>query len=323
METRLASESGNVPVAPDLKSVLLVLRQALANVVSAALEKPAQAAPPLVPGDEPPNSMVPARTSQNPSIPSVPSNLIAALVARGGTDRNIANFAQLLALAHDPPGQIATPVGVRPGETVLLKALVDQGPLVHTTVPPPPFRGGSPAPQPVADPTVNPQAQTAEIARQLLDDTDAAIARQTLLQVASLPDRPDAVTGRTEMNAPRWNFEIPLATPQGTAMAQFEISRDGGGLDGVDAPQRIWRAKFSLDVEPNGPVHAMIALAGERASVRMWAERPATAERLRSSADQLAEALREAHLEPGDIVIGEGVPAAPAPLAGHFLDRAL
>jgi hypothetical protein len=28
---------------------------------------------------------------------------------------------------------------------------------------------------------------------------------------------------------PRWNFEIPFLTQQGTAMAQFEISRDGGG----------------------------------------------------------------------------------------------
>ena len=33
---------------------------------------------------------------------------------------------------------------------------------------------------------------------------------------------------RLDPTVPRWNFEIPFVTPQGTAVAQFEISRDGG-----------------------------------------------------------------------------------------------
>jgi hypothetical protein len=122
---------------------------------------------------------------------------------------------------------------------------------------------------------------------------------------------------------PRWHFEIPFATPQGTAMAQFEISQQGGGND-VEAAKRVWRARFSLDVEPAGPVHALISLTGERTSVRMWAERPATAAQLRAGAAQLSQALSKAELRPGDIVIRDGVPPQPAPLrAGHFLDRAL
>jgi hypothetical protein len=79
------------------------------------------------------------------------------------------------------------------------------------------------------------------------------------------------------MTTPRWNFEIPFVTPQGTAMAQFEISRDGGGNEEVEAAKRVWRARFSLDVEPAGPVHALMSLVGDKTSVRMWAERPATA----------------------------------------------
>ena len=125
------------------------------------------------------------------------------------------------------------------------------------------------------------------------------------------------------MTAPRWNFEIPFVTPQGTAMAQFEISRDGGGVE-VEAAKRIWRARFSLDVEPAGPVHALVSLSGDKTSVRMWAERPATAAQLRAGAAQLSQALSKAELTPGDIVIRDGAPpqASPAP-AGHFLDRAL
>jgi hypothetical protein len=200
---------------------------------------------------------------------------------------------------------------------------VDDAALARTNVPPPPISGALPAAQPVLPATLvsNSPAETAM--HHLLADTDGAIARQTLLQVASLPDRGDAAAARVDPGAPRWNFEIPFATPQGTAMAQFEISRDGGGSE-VEAAKRVWRARFSLDVEPAGPVHALISLSGERTSVRMWAERPATAAQLRAGAAQLGQALSKAELQPGDIAIREGAPVqtASAP-PGHFLDRAL
>ncbi len=77
-----------------------------------------------------------------------------------------------------------------------------------------------------------------------------------------MPGQADTTAARLDLAAPRWNFEIPFATPQGTAMAQFEISRDGGGNE-VEAAKRVWRARFSLDVEPAGPVHALISLSGD------------------------------------------------------------
>jgi len=131
---------------------------------------------------------------------------------------------------------------------------------VHTNTPPPPFRGALPSAQPVASPSIAPGAPLPTIAHHLLGDTDAAIARQTLLQVASLPDHVDIASVRLDPTAPRWNFEIPFATLQGTAMAQLEISRDGGRGE-VDATRRVWRARFSLDVEPAGPVHALVSLS--------------------------------------------------------------
>jgi hypothetical protein len=175
----------------------------------------------------------------------------------------------------------------------------------------------------VASPSIAADTPLTTSVHHLLGDTDAAIARQTLLQVASLPDRVDVASARIDPATPRWNFEIPFVTPQGTAMAQFEISRDGGGRE-VEAVKRVWRARFSLDVEPAGPVHALVSLSGERTSVRMWAERPATAAQLRDGAAQLSQALSKAELQPGDIVIQDGTPPQGAPArAGHFLDRAL
>jgi hypothetical protein len=195
--------------------------------------------------------------------------------------------------------------------------------IVRTSTPPPPFRGALPSAQPIAAPRVSSGTPANEIARHLLDDTDAAISRQTLLQVASLPDRVDIASSRLDQAAPRWNFEIPFATPMGTAIAQFEISRDGGGHE-VEAAKRVWRARFSLDVEPAGPVHALVSLSGDKTSVRLWAERPATASQLRADIPQLSQALSRAELQPGDIVIRDGEPPQPKPApAGHFLDRAL
>lgn len=195
--------------------------------------------------------------------------------------------------------------------------------MLRSSMPPPPVRGALPSPQPVAAPSIPPGAPLAIVAHKLLDNTDAALARQMLLQVASLPGRVDAAAGRLDPTAPRWTFEIPFATPQGTAMAQFEISRNGERRE-IEAAKRVWRARFTLDVEPAGPVHALVTLSGERTSVRMWAERPQTAARLRAGAAELSQALSRAELSPGDIVIRDGAPPQLAPArAGHFLDRAL
>jgi hypothetical protein len=242
-------------------------------------------------------------------------NLLQEALQNGGGRTGLgAEFG----LDGDPaanPSALRTAPASGPGENEVF--------IVRTSTPSPPFRGALPTAQPVATPMLSPAAPASDIARRLLDDTDAAIARQTLLQVASLPDRVDTAGPRSDQITPRWNFEIPFATPSGTAIAQFEISRDAAGRD-AETAKRVWRARFSLDVEPAGPVHALVSFAGDGTSVRLWAERPATVSRLRAGASLLTQALGRAELQPGDIVIREGAPpqrrSAPA---GHFLDRAL
>jgi hypothetical protein len=199
---------------------------------------------------------------------------------------------------------------------------VDDAEFSRTNLPPPPISGALPSAQPVAPATLSAHLPAEAAMQHLLDDTEGAIARQTLLQIASLPGQADASTSRIDPSVQRWNFEIPFATPQGTAMAQFEISRDGGGRE-ASAAKATWRARFSLNVEPAGPVHALVSLNGDRTSVRMWAERPATASQLRAEVSQLTQALSRAELKPGDIMIRDGAPSQPAAAAaGHFLDRA-
>lgn len=283
-------------------------------------------APPPVPGAEAESVLTPLPPVARAGEPSDVAKAIglAASTARQGVGAAPLAPDTFLSLIRNALQIARTEAGVESGRATSQSSLSDLDPgVARTNVPPPPFRGAAPSAQPIAEPTLAADAPTLATVRQLIDDTDGAIARQTLLQVASLPDRVDVPGAKLDIVTPRWSFEIPFATPQGTAVAQFEVARDGGGYGEEGTPSKVWRARFSLDVEPAGPVHAIISLAGETTSVRMWAERPVTAAQLRANTTQLAQALRSAELEPGNIVIGEGEPpqAATAP-AGHFVNRA-
>src|SRR5579871_2121833 len=61
-------------------------------------------------------------------------------------------------------------------------------PHASTPTPPPPYRGAPTAAQPAAAPSISTDMAPRDIGKVLLGETDAAIARQTLLQAASLPD---------------------------------------------------------------------------------------------------------------------------------------
>lgn len=308
LEASLASGSPPAGI-PDLKAALIVLRQTLLSSLGQAAT-PADAAASLVPSSSPDLDAADILMAQ--ARLGTPGESPGSGGSRAGTAAALNLLPEGMPEAGNAPQAAGSPKDPRGGDAA------------SQTSTPPPFRGAQPSAQPVALPSLPTDAPLATTARQLLGETEAAIARQTLLQVASLPDRIDTSSApRTDPAAPRWHFEIPFATPQGTAMAEFEISRDGGGGE-VEAAKRIWQARFSLDVEPAGPVHALVSLVGDTTSVRMWAERPETAAQLRAGAAQLSQALTRAELQPGDIVIGDGSPpqSASAP-AGHFLDRAL
>ncbi|HLG82924.1 MAG TPA: flagellar hook-length control protein FliK [Bradyrhizobium sp.] len=353
LEASLAANPAGAGGVPDLKAALIVLRQALASVVettgpaetpAAPASAPAStqagatrytagnaASPPLAPWLMPEADGAPQGARLQPqsalsqgATGGTPQGLLSeALLGLEPGSATSATVLNLLQEALQEP-----PRAGNAQTTIVLPDGRSEDVTLRTLTPPPPIRGAWPAAQPVAGATIPPGAPLATVAHRLLEDTDAALARQTLLQVASLPQSAhqatDAQGNRLDPSVPRWNFEIPFATQQGTAMAQFEISRDGSNNNEVEAARRLWRARFTLDLEPAGPVHALVTFSGERTSVRMWAERPQTAARLRAGAFELSQALSRAELVPGDIVIREGTPPQPAPAkAGYFLDRAL
>jgi hypothetical protein len=185
--------------------------------------------------------------------------------------------------------------------------------------PPPPYRDAPMTAQAQAQASLAASTPPREIAHVLLTQADSTLARQTLLQAASLPDR----TGTSSPGSIRWNLEIPFLLPQGTAVAQLEIARDGRHAP-AEGLQASWRVRFTIDIEPIGPVHAHIAVSGARTAVNIWVERQASAVTLGENVSSLADGLRGEALEPGNIVVRAGSPPRqqqPRP-SGRFLDRA-
>ncbi|CAM5365213.1 Flagellar hook-length control protein FliK OS=Afipia felis OX=1035 GN=NCTC12722_01776 PE=4 SV=1 [Afipia felis] len=338
----------NAAGTPDLKAALIVFRQILGSWLGGAAQPPSDGA--ASPGQFAQQGQVRAQADiAAPSIvpvlmPEAEEIMLPGAVVSVTGEVEVEDLGDTLFAGRGAslPGQSGTassadslqmilrafPKGV---QDAVLAQLAEEGAAVAQSAAgghaadadgvPPPFRGAATSAQPAVPPAIDHRTPADAVAHRLLNDTDAALARQTLLQIASLPDQ--AAHAKFDPTA-RWNFEVPFATAQGTAVAQFEISRDGSGEAGsAEASDRVWRARFSIDLEPAGPVHAQVSLVGERASVRMWADRDATAAQLRAEAPRLSQALREAELTPGDIVIGSGAPPAQSAPRGHFLDRAL
>ena len=154
--------------------------------------------------------------------------------------------------------------------------------------------------------------------RLILRQAQAALARLQLSQAASTQAEPLKAG---------WRFDLPVANLAGPGLAQFEISRDGGGAAGGvhDPAHPTWRARFSLDVEPGGPVHAEVSLSNGRTRVTLWAERDSAVRDLEAGRAELTAALAGPQGTDAAVRVLPGAPPPPAPtdspLAGRFLDR--
>src|SRR5690606_2453812 len=130
----------------------------------------------------------------------------------------------------------------------------------------------------------------------LLAQTEAALARQGLLQWASLPEGAERSMGRVDGAAPPVVFEVPAFMNNQNAVIQFHIERDPDeGREGENSDAgKTWQAKFAVAFEPLGAVHAHITLRGDVANVTLWAEQEFAAEILKSQMLDLRDALASA-----------------------------
>ena len=184
---------------------------------------------------------------------------------------------------------------------------------------PPPHRGAAPVAQQPGMPSIA-MLDIRAAGLHLLAETDGALARQTLLQIASLPD---AIAAQPQSDAPpKLTMDIPLATPLGTAIIQLQIEHEEQRKDGEASREKTWRINLAIDIEPLGPVRATVSQAGGLTHVVMLAERKESAAALRDDLPMLEASLAEAALEIGELQCRTGKPQAPSAPAGLFVDRA-
>ncbi|MEI2388075.1 flagellar hook-length control protein FliK [Breoghania sp. JC706] len=237
-------------------------------------------------------------------------------------------------------GQAGAPPADLKGTLFLLRAVLSgflgeeaslpQAPRAGTP-PPPPRAGAQPQGQQPAQANLDEGATPKQAARALLSDTEAALSRIRLSQFAShggsSTSGSDAATLARGAPAAHWTFEIPLMVGTGTAMAQFQISRDEEGAGSRDQPEAAgWRLHFAIDLQETGPVESLVALGAGGTSVTVWAERPEVATALRGNADELAGVLELAGIDVASVRIRQGRPKQGSVglgklVSGQFLDR--
>ena len=191
-------------------------------------------------------------------------------------------------------------------------------PDLHAPPPLPPFRGSLPVAQPPVPASIV-DTGLRQAAIKVLSQTDAAIARHVMLQIASLPASQQP-SHPPDDHTQRLVFDIPLTTPTGTAVMQLQIEREAPRERHQQAP--VWSVRFAVDIEPLGAVRARVSQIGDRTSVTMVADRPASAATLQQHIARLEIALTQAKLQPGDLhCLSHEAPKVTAP-QGQFVNRA-
>lgn len=179
----------------------------------------------------------------------------------------------------------------------------------------PPMRDTQPRavkaePLPLTDP-----GTPREAGRTLLHQTDAALSRLKLTQLASSP-APEARAAIT----PGMDFvvELPMTLGQELALAQLRVQRDGSGKG--KKSERGWNVRFAVSFSAIGEVGAQVSLMGETTNVTIWAEEAETADALEAMLPELAPALGAKGLNVGAIRLRRGVPAAERAPSGRLMD---
>lgn len=179
--------------------------------------------------------------------------------------------------------------------------------------PSPPVRGQLPraaavAPVPLAVPET-----PREAARLLHSQTDAAVSRVKLGQLASLPETDTSRPAANELRV-----ELPFLIGSELVMAQIQISRDSARRE-VER-KRGWTMRFAMNFSGTGEVGADVGLLGKGVNVTLWAAEPETAEALSAALPELSGSLEALGLLPGAVRVRRGVPDAGPVRSGQLLD---
>lgn len=197
-------------------------------------------------------------------------------------------------------------------------------PMRGDAVPPPPTHAAAPSgQQPVEAAHVRGQALHAlpkeDLVPHLVRDTDAALARVNLHQIASLPDERGGAA-RSDAPEARWSVEVPVNLDGRTAVFGFVIERDGRHAQ-AEKEKRRWRFRAALDLPDTGAIEADVRLQGTHVSAGIVAEQAETVALLEAALPLLRDGLTAQGFDVEVLSVRQGKNETPAEPPGYFMDR--
>lgn len=266
-----------------------------------------------------------ARLSHLPQpVADAAAKLLAARlpVDRGITAETLKNAVLRSGVLLDPPARTgAQPADVKSSLLQLragLLAILGSHDATAAEVgrrPPPPTRDAMPRGMLSEGPTLAADASPRDSARTMLHQTDAALSRLKLTQLAS---QPDALV-RSTAAAPDFRVELPMMLGAELGMMQLQVQRDG--KQSRKPGERGWRVRFAVSFSAIGEVGAQVSLLGKTTNVMVWANEPATADALEAMLPDLTPALAAHGLTVGSVRLRRSVPEPEHPASsGRLMD---
>jgi hypothetical protein len=180
--------------------------------------------------------------------------------------------------------------------------------------PPPPLPDAQPRGMRSDPPNPNADASPKDTGRALLHQTDAALSRLKLTQLASQP----ADTMRAGPMRPDFMVELPMTLGGELSVMQLQVQRDGKNKG--RASERGWRVRFAVSFSAIGEVCAQVSLLGKTANVLIWADEAETADALDEMLPDLAPALAKHGLTVGSVRLRRGAPEPEPAKSGRLMD---
>lgn len=204
---------------------------------------------------------------------------------QAGTRTPLAGVRPALGPAPLPAATALLPVTTSPGTaSVTLSGAV-----------PPPFPGAAPAPQAAVQATLDLMNRIGNLRTDLLRQTEVALARLQLHQLASQPR--DA-----ERSLLEWLFELPVRRGDDIDLWSVRFTREQTQRETQKRKaQHKWSVQLAFDLPGLGPVQAQVTLHGERVSTRFWAGNEASLPLFRENLQSLQKMFGHVGLEIGKL----------------------
>ncbi len=256
------------------------------------------------------------RLAQRPALRQLPSDVRTALaileqalrtpsdITRGDGLREAIRrsglfFESRLLRSHGGPSDLARDDWK--GALLRLAGLLDQ----RAAAPPPSARGD--IDPPLLQRGLQPQARLPLPLMSGTDDVKALLTRLHGDVKAALARIEVAQLDASANQASAWIVEIPLLGKDGHDILQIKLEHSTDTVDGGQG----WTLGFALDLPALGPVQGELQLREPRLSVRLWAERIETAQRLERQFTPLRQRLAACGVLLDQLTCQVGVPQSP------------